>query len=391
MSACGTSSGERADHSRWRAVVASIRSSKPSGSGDVAPRAHPGRGEGDLVAGGHLELVAVVAVVTVGEVRPAQHELVRTGDRHDDLVAVRLLPAHPRPHVAVVGAHHPVVPDPHRAARAREAAYDVRAVVADGHHVEQHHFAVGDGEGGLEARGPVEVLPRRGDHLVGRGEQPAAVLLGAEQRGEAGGGVEARQAQPVDRPVLADQGGRAPVADQCVVLDGECHAASVADMWSAEPDGSVAARVLETLAGRGETLATAESLTGGLLSARLTDVPGASRSFVGGVVSYATRVKVSLLGVPAEVVQEHGVVSEECALAMARGVRDAARRDVGPGHHRRRRTRPAGRSGGRDGVGRGRRSRGGDGPVAGARGRPGGDPAGVVRRGPRAPRPRAGE
>ena len=93
-------------------------------------------------------------------------------------------------------------------------------------------------------------------------------------------------------------------------------------MWSAEPEGSVAARVLETLAGRGETLATAESLTGGLLSARLTDVPGASRSFVGGVVSYATRVKVSLLGVPPEVVQEHGVVSEECALAMARGVRD---------------------------------------------------------------------
>ena len=92
-------------------------------------------------------------------------------------------------------------------------------------------------------------------------------------------------------------------------------------MGSAESEGSVAARVLETLAGRGETLATAESLTGGLLCSRLTDVPGASRSFVGGVVSYATRVKVSLLGVPPEVVQEHGVVSEECALAMAHGVR----------------------------------------------------------------------
>ncbi|MCP3423922.1 CinA family protein [Nocardioides pinisoli] len=92
-------------------------------------------------------------------------------------------------------------------------------------------------------------------------------------------------------------------------------------MWSGEPDGTVAARVLEALAGRGETLATAESLTGGLLSARLTDVPGASRSFVGGVVSYATRVKVAVLGVPDELVAEHGVVSEECALAMARGVR----------------------------------------------------------------------
>ncbi|KRE96210.1 damage-inducible protein CinA [Nocardioides sp. Soil774] len=87
-------------------------------------------------------------------------------------------------------------------------------------------------------------------------------------------------------------------------------------MWEQE----VAARVLEALAARGETLATAESLTGGLLAARLTDVPGASRSFVGGVVSYATRVKVSALDVPADLVAEHGVVSQQCALAMARGV-----------------------------------------------------------------------
>lgn len=92
-------------------------------------------------------------------------------------------------------------------------------------------------------------------------------------------------------------------------------------MWSGEPDDTAAARVLEALAARGDTLATAESLTGGLLSARLTDVPGASRSFVGGVVSYATRVKVSLLGVPEVLVETYGVVSGECAVAMAQGVR----------------------------------------------------------------------
>ena len=90
-------------------------------------------------------------------------------------------------------------------------------------------------------------------------------------------------------------------------------------MWLQPED--VAAVVLEALARRGETLATAESLTGGLLSALLTDVPGASRSFVGGVVSYATRVKVSVLDVPLDVVERHGVVSEECVVAMARGVR----------------------------------------------------------------------
>ena len=88
-------------------------------------------------------------------------------------------------------------------------------------------------------------------------------------------------------------------------------------MWS-EP---LAARVLESLAGRGETLATAESLTGGMLATLITDVPGASRSFVGGVVSYATRVKVSMLDVPTSVVEQHGVVSGECAVAMAVGVR----------------------------------------------------------------------
>jgi nicotinamide-nucleotide amidase len=88
-----------------------------------------------------------------------------------------------------------------------------------------------------------------------------------------------------------------------------------------DPGEVLAERVLETLARRGETLATAESLTGGMLSASLTDVPGASRSFVGGVVSYATRVKVSALGVPEDVVEQHGVVSGECAAAMAEGVR----------------------------------------------------------------------
>lgn len=93
-------------------------------------------------------------------------------------------------------------------------------------------------------------------------------------------------------------------------------------MWSqSSQPGNDVARVLDSLADRGETLATAESLTGGLLAEQITDVPGASRTFVGGVVSYATRVKVALLDVRSTVVDEHGVVSEECAVAMARGVR----------------------------------------------------------------------
>jgi nicotinamide-nucleotide amidase len=81
--------------------------------------------------------------------------------------------------------------------------------------------------------------------------------------------------------------------------------------------------LLALLRTEGATLATAESLTGGRLAAAITAVPGASASYVGGVVAYATRVKQELLGVPDAVVAEHGVVSAPCATAMAEGVRTA--------------------------------------------------------------------
>ena len=78
-------------------------------------------------------------------------------------------------------------------------------------------------------------------------------------------------------------------------------------------------RVHRLLRAAGHTVATAESLTGGRLAAVLTEVPGASDVYVGGVVTYATELKVSLLGVPEPVIAEHGVVSSQCAQAMAAG------------------------------------------------------------------------
>jgi PncC family amidohydrolase len=83
------------------------------------------------------------------------------------------------------------------------------------------------------------------------------------------------------------------------------------------------AHVHERLRQRGATLATAESLTGGRLAALLTSVPGSSETYVGGVVSYATSLKVDLLGVPEAVIATHGVVSAECARAMATGAQRA--------------------------------------------------------------------
>ncbi|MGN0834721.1 MAG: CinA family protein [Candidatus Spyradosoma sp.] len=82
----------------------------------------------------------------------------------------------------------------------------------------------------------------------------------------------------------------------------------------------LAARALDAAKARGNaTLACAESCTGGAVASALTDVPGASAVFCGGVVAYAVAVKRSALGVPAETLARFGVVSRECAEAMARG------------------------------------------------------------------------
>jgi len=86
----------------------------------------------------------------------------------------------------------------------------------------------------------------------------------------------------------------------------------------------IAAAVGERLRERGESLAVAESLTGGLIGARITAVPGASDYFDRGIATYADDAKRAELAVPRETLDEHGAVSAEVAAAMARGVRDVA-------------------------------------------------------------------
>jgi nicotinamide-nucleotide amidase len=86
--------------------------------------------------------------------------------------------------------------------------------------------------------------------------------------------------------------------------------------------------VLSLAAARDLRLATAESCTGGMVAARLTDIPGSSASFVGGVVAYADEIKRSELDVPEELLAEHGAVSAEVAAAMAEGARRRLGADV---------------------------------------------------------------
>lgn len=94
---------------------------------------------------------------------------------------------------------------------------------------------------------------------------------------------------------------------------------------------SLEAVVSDLLREKGLTLAAAESCTGGLLSKRMTDLPGASEVFRGGAVVYATDSKTSLLGVPAALIEEKGVVSREVALSLAENVRAAFSADFGVG------------------------------------------------------------
>lgn len=93
--------------------------------------------------------------------------------------------------------------------------------------------------------------------------------------------------------------------------------------------GSGAADVLAALRGRGLTLATAESLTGGLLGAALTAVAGSSDVYRGGILCYATDLKSSLVGVPTDLLETYGPVAPQTAAALASGAARVCGADVG--------------------------------------------------------------
>lgn len=90
-----------------------------------------------------------------------------------------------------------------------------------------------------------------------------------------------------------------------------------------------AQRVVEALLERGWILATAESCTGGLVSEKITEVPGCSAVFTCGVCSYANEIKESVLGVRPETLMRYGAVSPQTAREMATGVRRLAGADIG--------------------------------------------------------------
>lgn len=97
---------------------------------------------------------------------------------------------------------------------------------------------------------------------------------------------------------------------------------------------SLEERVLQLLQEKNTSLAVAESCTGGLLAQRITDIPGASAHFLGGVVTYTEDAKVRLLDMDEDLIAENGVVSMPVAAKMAKRVRKALGSDIGHRHHR---------------------------------------------------------
>jgi nicotinamide-nucleotide amidase len=158
------------------------------------------------------------------------------------------------------------------------------------------------------------------------GVSESAVARAFDEAGGDGGGVQATVCARdfeihVDLVVETGAEGRADVLEAAL-------AERLAPWLFARDERRVEELVLSLAGAQGLRIATAESCTGGLVAAKLTSVPGSSESFVGSVVAYADEVKRSELGVPEELLAEHGAVSTEAAAAMAEGARARLGADV---------------------------------------------------------------
>lgn len=123
----------------------------------------------------------------------------------------------------------------------------------------------------------------------------------------------------------------AETAERMALKDEESLRNTLGEVVYGSAEQTLGQVVGEKLARQGKTIAVAESCTGGLLAKLLTDTPGASEYFTHGWVTYSNRAKSDELGVPAELIEEHGAVSEQVAEAMARGARKRAGTDFAIG------------------------------------------------------------
>lgn len=190
-------------------------------------------------------------------------------------------------------------------------------------------------EGRLHERAPGEPLMRRVVRITGRIESDIDQLLQPQYK------EWASEVPPIAATILAQPGAielhvsaqasSRDVVDQALERAVQHVVETIgADVYST--DGRKLEQVVgDLLAAKGLHIAAAESCTGGLITSRLTDVPGSSRYVDQSVITYSNQAKTELLGVPEDLLNAHGAVSEPVALAMADGIRTRARADVGIG------------------------------------------------------------
>lgn len=170
----------------------------------------------------------------------------------------------------------------------------------------------------LASAGPLSPRSTRSLTVVGLGEPGVVELLAPVEEYLAGRGRLAYLPRPAEVEVRIAVSG--VDADDVAAMAAVRARQLLGDLVAAE-DKRIEETVVEALRTRNATVATAESLTGGLVAAALVSVAGASEAMRGGVVAYATELKAALVGVPAEVLQRDGAISPTTAAAMAEGVR----------------------------------------------------------------------
>jgi nicotinamide-nucleotide amidase len=194
----------------------------------------------------------------------------------------------------------------------------------------------------VRERFELQPVPRRVYRSLGRGESAVQhaitdILAAARTRspGLANMYVHYRARYPEVQVILeATRGpdGAAATRSELEQLDAPLREALAPAVYAIGPDDGPAELpelLVAALIERGLTIATAESCTGGGVGEALTEIAGSSACFVGGVIAYSNQVKMEVLGVPPEVLEANGAVSEPVARAMAEGVRARLRTDIG--------------------------------------------------------------
>ena len=198
---------------------------------------------------------------------------------------------------------------------------ELERIFAD--HIEQRLVQLREARGG----GP-ERIARRIYRVFGSGESRiAAALEGLEIPDGATVHYQVKFPETLVKAVVRDSEGDR--AHRLLEKLETAIRARLGDRLYGTDDDSLAAALGRSLAARGQTVACAESCTGGLLGGALTAVAGSSETFLGGIISYTNELKQSLLGVSSDTLATHGAVSEACVHEMAQGARTRTGADWG--------------------------------------------------------------